>query len=119
MKRGAPIKRKTPLKTGRPPKRTEWKRKPTKAQTGWAKAVATVKKRSGGRCEVGTPACAGAVGEGRRMHHRLRRSQGGKADPSLLADCCLSCDEYLMSHVAEAYANGWLVHRWDAAAASS
>ena len=102
MKR-SPIARKTPLK------RTEIVKKPTKAQPGWAKAVEIVKARSNGMCEIKTSDCTGV---GTSTHHRLRRSQGGMADPAILARICLHCDAYLEANPAEAYANGWLLHRW-------
>jgi hypothetical protein len=62
--RGGPLLRHTPLK------RTQWVRRPTRQQTGWAKAVKQVVRRSGNRCEARTPLC---IGQGQQTHHRLKR----------------------------------------------
>jgi hypothetical protein len=100
----SPIRRHTPLK------RTAWVRKPTRQQKGWAKAVREVRERSGNRCEAQTPLCTGI---GQQTHHRLRRSQGGTANPAILLRICNHCDAYLSANVAEAYERGWLLHSWE------
>ena len=90
--------------------RTPFAQKPTKEQPGWVKAVRAVKLRSGGLCEIQTPVCTKV---GTSTHHRLRRGQGGnaetEADIGMLARVCLPCDQFLMSHVSEAYERGWLI----------
>jgi hypothetical protein len=86
-------------------------RKPTRQQSGWAKAVKAVRERSRNRCEARTPLCTGI---GQQTHHRLKRSQGGKADPQILMRICDPCDVYIETNPAIAYERGWLIHRWDA-----
>jgi hypothetical protein len=104
VKRGAPLRRLTPLK------RTQWIRKPTRQQKGWARAVKEVRERSGDRCEVRTPLC---IGTGQQTHHRLKRSQGGKADPALLLRICNHCDVFIEANPAISYEHGWLIKSWD------
>jgi hypothetical protein len=101
----SPLRRRTPLG------RAEWIRKPTRQQKGWAKAVREVRRRSGDRCEARTPLC---IGVGQQTYHRLKRSQGGKADPAILMRICNLCDHYIETHVAEAYQRGWLIKSWEA-----
>jgi hypothetical protein len=104
MKR-SPIRRRSPLR------RTLWIRKPTRQQKGWAKAVAEVRKRSGDLCEARTPLCTGI---GQQTHHRLKRSQGGKADPAILMRICDHCDAFIEANPAIAYERGWLIKSWEA-----
>ena len=94
-----------------PMRRTQWVRKPTREQPGWAKAVREVRRRSGDRCEACTPLCTGT---GQQTHHRLKRSQGGKADPALLLRICNHCDVFIEANRAIAYKRGWLIRSWDA-----
>jgi hypothetical protein len=91
--------------------RSRWVRKPTRQQTGWAKAVTEVRRRSGDRCEARTPLCTGT---GQQTHHRLKRSQGGNADPAILLRICNLCDHYIETHPAIAYERGWLIRSWEA-----
>jgi hypothetical protein len=92
-------------------RRTQWIRKPTRQQRGWAKAVKAVRERSGDRCEARSPLCP-AIGQ--QTHHRLKRSQGGKADPAILMRICNLCDHYIETHPAIAYERGWLIKSWAA-----
>jgi hypothetical protein len=101
----SPLRRRTPLR------RTEWIRKPTRQQRGWAKAVREVRRRSGDRCEARTRLC---IGVGQQTHHRLKRGQGGNADPAILMRICNPCDLYIESHPAESYERGWLIKSWEA-----
>jgi hypothetical protein len=101
----SPLRRRTPLR------RTQWIRRPTREQRGWAKAVREVRERSGDRCEIRSPLCTHV---GTQTHHVLNRSQGGKADPALLRRTCAPCHTYLGNHVAEAYERGWLIKSWEA-----
>ncbi len=68
-----------------------------------------VKERSGGQCEW---SCDGAlcVTEATHMHHRLRRSQGGKHTVANLLHLCAACHLYIHDHPAESFAEGWLLH---------
>jgi hypothetical protein len=75
------------------------------------RAVKAVRERSGDRCEARTPLCTGI---GQQTHHRLKRSQGGKADPAILMRICNLCDYYIETHVAESYERGWLIKSWEA-----
>lgn len=111
LKRHKTIRRRQPLKSAAPLKRAQWVRKPTRQQPGWAKAVEAVKRRSGNRCEARTPLCTGV---GQQTHHRVKRSQGGKADPAILLRICNPCDVYIEANPAEAYEKGWLIRSWDA-----
>ena len=86
-------------------------RKAAREQRGWAKANNEVKKRSGGKCEARIPGICTGIGQ--QTHHRLNRSQGGKADPALLLRVCLACHARIGDHPADAYALGLLLHRWD------
>src|SRR5215213_6297911 len=104
MKR-SPLPRRSPLR------RTLWFRKPTRQQKGRAKAVAEVRKRSGDLCEARTPLCTGI---GQQTHHRLKRSQGGKADPAILMRICDHCDAFIEANPAIAYERGWLIKSWEA-----
>jgi hypothetical protein len=99
MKQSGPIQRRTPLKPGGPLRRTEFKQKAPKQPRGWAKARKAVRERSGGLCEVKTPACTGIASD---CHHVLNRSQGGKSDVELLLDACRSCHDYIGHNPAEA-----------------
>jgi hypothetical protein len=101
----SPLKRRTALR------RTLWIRKPTRQQSGWAKAVKAVRVRSGDRCEAGTPLCTGIS---QQTHHRLKRSQGGKADPAILMRICNHCDVFIEANPAIAYERGWLIKSWEA-----
>jgi hypothetical protein len=103
--------KRVPLRRRVPLKRTQWVRKPTPPQPGWAKAVTEVRRRSGDRCEARTPLCTGV---GQQTHHRLKRSQGGKADPAILMRICNHCDAFIEANPAISYERGWLIKSWEA-----
>ena len=72
-----------------------------------------VRARSGGRCEYDPP--VDPFGRGRcpaiatEMHHRRRRSQGGKDEASNLVHLCHYCHAIRVhENPAEAYAAGYL-----------
>ena len=75
--------------------------------------AAQVTRRSGGRCEAGTPDCRG---RGEVLHHRKLRRQGGKHTVDNLMHVCGAggCHDYIHSNVAESYRAGWLVRSTDA-----
>ena len=73
------------------------------------KCLDVVRKRAGGRCELRTPACTGVGVTG---HEPLLRAQGGdETDPEQVRWTCAACHRYSHNHVAESYANGWLIRR--------
>lgn len=86
-------------------------RKPAK-NTGPTPAVlATVKTRSGGRCEFSYPCPTPPA----QTHHRRPRRMGGSSDPttnlpSNLLRLCLPHHEWVESNRAEALRLGLLVH---------
>ena len=76
-------------------------------------SVAIIGKRADGRCEIdGLPLT------GRHLHHRRPRGMGSStADPHAVDNLLLLHPNCHLVRVernrAEAYRNGWLVHRWD------
>ena len=62
-------------------------------------------------CEVRHPVtCSGAASH---VHHRLRRSQGGKDVPENFVAVCVRCHDLIHREPKWAYANGWMVRSWD------
>lgn len=54
---------------------------------------------------------------GVHIHHRKPRGMGGTSDPAInalpnLVFLCLDCHEHIERNRTNAYATGWLVHRW-------
>lgn len=48
------------------------------------------------------------------VHERLSRARGGSiADPSNCAALCHDCHAHITVNVAQAQADGWLIHSWD------
>ncbi len=70
-----------------------------------AEARPLVFARCGGLCEV----CGAARAE--VVHHRLRRSQGGRNDLSNLVGACGGCHDWIHAHPALSYERGWLLRR--------
>lgn len=91
-------------------KRTPFVVKPYEESPQLRRAKASVRRRSGGRCEVRSPVCSGVADQ---AHHRLRRSQGGKDTPDNLLDACTLCHRFIHHHPELAYDMGWLTHSWE------
>lgn len=124
MKRGEGLQRRTPLKSGgKPlargkgigrqcadPKPAKAKpRRKTGKHIGEAHARATVRERSGGRCEVANRAvCTGRAAE---WSHRKNRSQGGRWTPANGLDACSPCHLWITEHPVGAREKGWNVSR--------
>jgi 5-methylcytosine-specific restriction endonuclease McrA len=107
-----PLKRKTPLKPGRP--------KPSRVKApklvrhhggpgGFPEPVRlAVRLRSGGKCEVKSRVC---TGDAAHFHHRkLRRHKDHSAVNCLHA--CRACHDHIHANPSKAYLMGWLVHEW-------
>lgn len=130
MKR-TPLARRTPLPGGKPLARTVPLSRKTQAPRQPAQRVQgrrtarpvpqdtreTVRRRSGGRCEVAIPGVC--HGQATNQHHRLPRRMGGSTAagihaPANLLDLCGSgttgCHGHLESHRSEALEHGWLLH---------
>lgn len=89
-----------------PNQRAPIKRKPKRVQNDFTDAAKEViRRRSGGRCEAGTPVCTFRAVV---FHHILRRSQGGKGTPANGMHLCNACHVHIHANVAEACENGWL-----------
>lgn len=58
-------------------------------------------------CEARLPGCR--MGWNCTGHHRLARSRGGKHEPSNCLYVCSACHDWIHSHPAESYANGWMI----------
>jgi hypothetical protein len=63
-----------------------------------------VTARSGGRCEF--PSCPSAFDH---LHHRRRKSQGGKHDEETLMALCFRHHQLIHDNPAWAMAHGWLI----------
>lgn len=115
MKRGAPLRRKTPLKpstAGAHLKRAPIERH-SSSTSDFAFAVkGKVRKRSGGWCEF--PGC---TRHAQHFHHRLMRSQGGAGSVDNCAHLCTGCHSYVHANPRRAYELGLLVPSWSEEAA--
>lgn len=117
MKRGGPIRRKTPMKStsplrSTPPSDTPGKpvHRKTGKHVGESKAKRLAKKRSGGLCEVCIPGVC--LLRGTDFHHRLFQSQGGKWDIVDGLFVCRSCHMAITNtngRRGEYEAKGWIV----------
>lgn len=96
--------RRTPLKRGKPLKRTAFKRK-NKRTAEWRNARGVVLKRCDDRCEARLRGCGGGA---EHVHHVLRRSQGGGNEPENLLGVCFRCHEWIHAHPKEAARLGLL-----------
>lgn len=112
------LQRRTPLRrTGPPKRRTPIRQRSQKRaddEDRKAAAYATVRRRAGGRCEIGSRVCTGGH---EQTHHRLPRSASSvrnveRHDPELLLATCMACHEHVETHRAEALERGWLVSRY-------
>ena len=100
MKRGGPLKRKTPLL---------WRPKKDKTLE---KAQRAVQKRSNGLCEANfAPNC---TGRGEQVHHVLLRSRGGnKHRVDELLHVCLPCHQHIHAKPLRATELGLMKHVWE------
>lgn len=95
MRRRTPLTRRTPLRA----KQT--------TPAGLAEAREAVRHRSGGWCEVRTPACPPGAHVGVHAHHiRLRRH--GDHTPGNLLWVCAPAHDWIHGHPAAARDRGWL-----------
>jgi hypothetical protein len=99
---------KSPPKERKPRKPLRSRRRTQEgSETEFHPAVrAEVQRRAGGKCEAQTPVCDGHPFI---MHHRRRRSQGGKGTVANALFCCATCHTYIHSIGAQAYEQGWLL----------
>ena len=114
MKRGGPLRRKTPLPRGdKSLKRVAFRRRPVEPdayEREFQRQRHLVRIRSGGRCEIRAKHCRG---ESSHVHHRQRRSQGGDNSLENLLDLCSVCHFRVHRFPEQAFEHGWLVHEWD------
>lgn len=68
-----------------------------------------VRRRSGGKCEVGSAVCTGTA---QHFHHRKLRAHKDHTSINCLY-ACGSCHTLIHSRPAMSYLLGWLVHGWD------
>jgi predicted metal-binding protein len=89
-------------------KRGRMKRKPPPG--GFPEEVRMfVRRRSGGKCEVGSSVCTEKAAH---FHHRkLRRHKDNSSINCLYA--CQPCHTLIHDKVQMSYLLGWLVHSWD------
>lgn len=110
MKRGGPLRRKTPLKpssAGAHLKRAPIERGKSSTSDFSPGVKARVRKRSGGWCEF--PGC---TRHAQHFHHRLMRSQGGMGNVNNCAHLCTSCHGYVHANPTRSYELGLLVPSW-------
>jgi hypothetical protein len=99
------LRRKTPLKAGKPLARSRIARKPP--PHGFPEEVRMiVRRRCGGRCEVGSEVCTGRA---EHLHHRKLRRHKDHSEANALY-CCQPCHLHIHQYVTKAYLMGWLVH---------
>lgn len=91
-------------KRAKPLKRSPLRSKP-KSDAEWLKARKVVLKRSEGRCEARIRGCQG---QAHQVHHILRRSQGGKHEPSNLLSVCNFCHEHIHANPKLSAENNFL-----------
>lgn len=115
MRRSAPLKRSTPLKSGKATlRRTPLARIGTRAKRaapGRRRCIEAVKLRSGGRCEARfSPDCSGRHDD---AHELLPRSGGGAIDdPANVISVCRRCHDAIHDNPAEAMRLGLLKSRY-------
>ncbi len=124
VKRGGPIRRKTPMKSGSslrstPPAQGSGKPaapRRTGKHVGENAAKDAVRERSGGDCEIRSPWCQG---RGREFSHRRAEGQGGEWSPRNGLFVCGhgnvdGCHGYAHQHPEEARDSGWIVSAFGA-----
>ena len=104
MKRGGPLKRRTPL--------CPISRKHCLSQIELAANYAIRRQMSGGWCELQLPGC---TGRGDGPHHLKKRSQGGGQggghEVDNLRDACSVCNGWVEDNPLEAEALGFVIRR--------
>lgn len=113
--RQSELKRKTPLKAGKPLARTEWKRRRPKQKKSRPKlkrdnefpeiVKAAVRRRSGNRCEMQSSVCTGRAVH---FHHRKLRRFGDNREVNCL-HACTACHDFAHLHRVLAELMGWIV----------
>lgn len=111
LTRKTPLRQKTPLRSagglsrGRQPRRQQAAVRRTVSPNNFSPEVrAVVERRSGGRCEAGTPNCTARAAH--HHHIKSRRAGDNTADNDL--HVCGPCHEYIHSHPREAREKGWI-----------
>jgi hypothetical protein len=106
VKRGKPLARRTPLKAGKPLKRTKWMRKAKRESAALTAARKIALQRSEARCEARWSNC---TRQAEHAHHMRRRSQGGGDTPDNLLIVCSRCHTDIHANPAEAARRGHLI----------
>jgi len=110
MRRSQGLSRRTPLRNRSPLARhtpiNPVSVKERARQQSWQKVRKVVITRDEGLCRR----CGREVGFSGDVHHLRRRSQGGTDLPDNLVTLCRTCHNRIHEHVAEAVAEGWLIH---------
>lgn len=108
LKSSGPIKRYAPIKRASAKKRKEMRLR--------REAMAVVKERSGGWCELRIEGvCTGYAAKG--GHEPLLRSRGGDAtDPEEIKDACPACHRWVHRNVTKATAMGFMISRYSTSA---
>ena len=95
-------------------KRGQLRRKPSDAWLAEREQLEELRPlievRAGHRCEI----CR--VGQPVVLHHKLRRSQGGKHSLANLLGLCNCCHEQVHARPEWSYTQGYLTHSWAAQA---
>lgn len=116
LSRTAPLGRGTPIRRTAPATMRRWR------YTGPTDEVReALKKRSGGRCEIG--AVCGGFAQGVDPSHRIAKGMGGSSLASTNAVtailwACRADHDYVEAHPGESYAAGWKVKHGSADPAS-
>lgn len=104
------LKRKTPIKRGKPMARQRMKRtRPTGGEFS-EETKAKARRRSGNRCEARSSVCTGRADH---FHHRKLKGMGGRSVDNRLVNClhaCNACHDYMHKHSVLARLMGWIVH---------
>ena len=96
------------MKRGKALARTRMNKKPP--PQGFPEEVRMfVRRRSGGRCEVGSSVCTTTA---QHFHHRKLRRHKDHTSVNCLYSCS-SCHAYIHAHPTMSYLMGFLVHSWD------
>jgi 5-methylcytosine-specific restriction endonuclease McrA len=97
VKRGKPLRRKTPLRQSTTVRRVN--------RSGRAEPERPLSLE----CQAQVAVACGHWAAHR--HHKLPRSAGGGDEWQNTLDVCRACHEWIHAHPADSYAAGWLVRR--------